>query len=200
MLALSASAAAPLATGGGPAVAGILASRATASPMRVGLPDPTKSAAAIATILATRAAVAGTPDARAALTWAVRSSPAGMPVDGGDLLDRVAADPNTAVPVSEQALISHNSAAGAAPAVAVYLGEDSAALDYPAVTLGTDSDIVAAGKDLVQLLVGAHRRGGAAGSGFPSPGRHSSRVDDVRQRTQASPAGHCAVAVGAAGQ
>ena len=59
--------------------ADILASRKTADPVRVGLPDPTRSAAAVGAILATRAAVTGTSDARAALTWAVRSSPTGMP-------------------------------------------------------------------------------------------------------------------------
>ncbi len=137
VLALSPSAAAPLTAGGTPSVEGILASRATATPIRVGLPDPTKSAPAVATILATRAAVTGTPDARAALTWAVRSSPASMPIDESDLLDRLATDPNTAVPVSEQAVInhnaaiSHNAAAGAAPAVAVYLGQERLGVGLP---------------------------------------------------------------------
>ncbi len=169
VLALSASAAAPLAAAGSPSVAGILASRATATPIRVGLPDPTKSAAAVATILATRAAVTGTSDARAALTWAVRSSPAGMPTHDGDLLDRLTTDPNTAVPVSERALMRHNAAAGATPAVAVYLGQDESALDYPVVTLATDSDTVAAANDLVRLLMGTEAQSALRAAGFRAP-------------------------------
>ena len=169
VLALSASAAAPLTTAGSPSVAGILASRTTATPVRVGLPDPTKSAAAVGAILATRAAVTGTSDARAALTWAVRSSPAAMPTNDGDLLDRLATDPNTAVPVSEQALISHNSGAGAAAAVAVYLGQDGAALDYPLVTLAADPETVAASNDLVRLLVAADGQAALQAAGFRAP-------------------------------
>lgn len=169
VLALSTAAAGPLSAAGSPSVAAILASRGTGTPIRVGLPDPTKSAAAVAAILATRAAVTGTSDARAALTWAVRSSPAAMPTNDNDLLDRLAADPNTAVPVSEQALISHNSATGSAPAVAVYLGQDGSALDYPAVTLATDPATVAAGNDLVRLLVGADGQSALLGAGFRAP-------------------------------
>ncbi len=169
VLALAASAAAPLSAAGSPTVAGILASRKTAAPVRVGLPDPRKSAAAVAAILATRAAVTGTSDARAALTWAVRSSPAAMPTNDNDLLDRLATDPNTAVPVSEQALISHNSPAGAGAAVAVYLGADGGALDYPLVALATDADTVAASNDLVTLLLGADSQAALQAAGFRAP-------------------------------
>ena len=169
VLALAASAAAPLSAAGSPTVAGILASRKTATPVRVGLPDPTKSAAAVAAILATRAAVTGTSDARAALTWAVRSSPAAMPTNDDDLLDRLATDPNTAVPVSEQALISHNAPAGAGAAVPVYLGPDGVALDYPLVTLATGADTVATGNDLVTLLLGADSQAALQAAGFRAP-------------------------------
>ena len=194
ILALSAAAAAPLTNAGNPTVPGILASRTTATPIRVGLPDPSKSAAAVGAILATRAAVTGTSDARAALTWAVRSSPAAMPTNDTDLLDRLTTDPATAVPVSEQALISHNSGAGTAAAVAVYLGQDGAALDYPLVTLGTDAATVEASKDLVGLLVGAERPGSVAGCWIPGTGRHPRPVHDGRQRAESRRCGsphHC---------
>ena len=169
LLALSPTVAGPLAAAGGTTVAGILASRMSAAPIRVGLPDPSQSAPAVAAILATRAAVTGTSDARAALTWAVRSSPSDMPRNDGDLLDRLAADPNTAVPVSEQALFAHNRTPGASPAVAVYLGADGSALDYPAVTLATDPDAVDVANDLVSLLIGAPGRAALLSAGFRAP-------------------------------
>ena len=169
VLALSSSVAAPLIAAGSPTVAGILASRATGTPIRVGLPDPTKSAAAVATILATRAAVTGTPDARAALTWAVRSSPTGMPTKDNDLLNRLATDPNTAVPVSEQALNSYNATAGVTPAVAVYLGQDGSVLDYPVVRLATDPASTAAVDDLVRLLISAQGTAALEAAGFRAP-------------------------------
>jgi Ca-activated chloride channel family protein len=172
VLAVPAATATRIAPAGGKAdVASILASRKTAEPVRVGLPDLDESAAAIAAVLSTRAAVTGTPDARAALTWAVRSSPAGMPVGDGELLDRLAADPNTAVPVSEQAVIAHNRdlEGDAGRAVAVYPAKDGTASDYPVIALSTDPQTVAAVADLVALLVGSTGRTALLDAGFRAP-------------------------------
>ena len=170
VLALPEAAAGRFAAAAGPAdFSRILATRQTATPIRVGLPDPQKSAAAVGVVLAAEAAVAGTSDARAALTWAVRSSPADLPVDGNELIDRLAADPNTAVPVSERAVVAHNAAANAAPVVAVYPGSGGVALDYPLVTLSSDPDVVSAAGDLARLLVGEQGRAAMLDAGFRAP-------------------------------
>jgi len=168
VLALPTATAARLAADGNADVADILASRKTAEPVRVGLPDPTRSAAAVGAILATRAAVTGTSDARAALTWAVRSSPTGMAAGDSENLDRLATDPNTAVPVSEQAVIAHNTDGGA-KAVAVYPATGGAVLDYPVVATANDPETTAAVDDLVGLLTGTQGRAALLAAGFRAP-------------------------------
>ena len=170
VLALSGAAAAQLAAAGGtPNFAGILASRQSATPIRVGLPDPQQSAPAVAAILAAQPAVAGTADARAALTWAVRSSPADLPIHSTDLLDRLAADPNTAVPVGERAVVEHNAAAGATPVVAVYPGSGGVALDYPLVALSTDPGVTTAAAGLASELAGTPALDALQAAGFRAP-------------------------------
>ncbi len=152
VFALSSTAAAQLsAAEGTPETARILESRRTATPIRVGLPDPRRSAASVGAILAARAAVAGAPDARAALTWAVRSSPPQLPVDGGELLDRLSSDPGTAVPVSEQEVVRHNRAQPGTAVQAVYQVSGGVALDYPVVVLAA-GDAEAAASALVGVL------------------------------------------------
>src|SRR5664279_985567 len=170
VLALSGAAAAQVAAAGGPPnFASILASRQTATPIRVGLPDPEQSTPAVAAILAAQAAVAGTADARAALTWAVRSSPADLPVHSTDLLNRLAVDPNTAVPVGEQAVVEHNAAAGATPVVAVYPGSGGVALDYPLVALSTDPGVTTAAAGLASEFAGIPALDALQAAGFRAP-------------------------------
>ena len=168
VFALAPAAAAGLSASGGiPDLRSILATRATANAIRVGLPDPAQSAAAVGAILAARAAVAGTTDARAALTWAVRSSPSGLPINSAALLDRLSADPGTAVPVSEESVISHNT--GGSPAVAVYPGDAGVALDYPLVVLTDAPASVAAAEQLQQTLIGEQGRTALLDAGFRAP-------------------------------
>jgi Ca-activated chloride channel family protein len=169
VFALAPAAAAGLIAAGVPDLQSILATRRTATPIRIGLPGPSQSAAAVGAILAARAAVAGTDDARAALTWAVRSSPAGLPTDSAALLDRLAADPGTAVPVDERAVISHNEASPASPAVAVYPGAAGVALDYPVAILTDAPGPSAAAADLIGLLLDEQSRTALLDSGFRAP-------------------------------
>lgn len=157
------------AVGGSPDVGRILATRQSATPIRVGLPDPVESAPAIGAILAARAAVTGAPDARAALTWGVRSSPADLPVDSAELLDRLGADPQTAVPVSEQAVYAHNSADGANAAVAIYPTAGATDLDYPVASFSTDPEAAEASAALVTLLTGSDGRNAVQQAGFRAP-------------------------------
>jgi len=152
-----------------PNVGSILATRQSSTPIRVGLPDPEQSAPAIGAILATRAAVSGTPDARAALTWGVRSSPADLPIHSTDLLDRLSADPNTAVPVSEQAIVAHNAQPGASTAVAVYPAAGGTALDFPVVNVSTDPNAGQAVDALVTGLIGTAGRDALQAAGFRAP-------------------------------
>jgi Ca-activated chloride channel family protein len=96
--------------------------------------------------------VATHPDARAALTWAMRSTPAALPADGGQLLSRLTYDPNTAVPVSEQAVWTHNTTADALDAVATYLPSPGTQLDYPYVVTVPESDATPFVSDLLGRL------------------------------------------------
>ncbi len=157
------------ASGSAPNIEAILATRTTSTQIRVGLPDPQRSATAVAAVLAARAAVNGTTDARAALTWAMRSSPPNLPIGDGELLARLAADPNTAVPVSEHSVIAYNSGAAAPPVTAIYPGAGAVALDYPVVTLSTDPAVVAAAGDLVGILHGDVGTTALRNAGFRAP-------------------------------
>ena len=183
VFALSGAAAAQLtAAEGTPETTRILESRRTATPIRVGLPDPERSAASVGAIIAARAAVAGTSDARAALTWAVRSSPPQLPVHGGELLDRLSADPGTAVPVSEQAVVQHNRAEPGAAVQAVYQVNGGVALDYPVVVLaGGETGSAAAA--LVDVLTDQGASAAFLDAGFRSPdgrpGRSLGSVEGV---------------------
>jgi hypothetical protein len=169
VFALSGQATQQLAAGGGsPDVAGILATRKTATPIRVGLSDPEESAAAVAAVLAARASVTGASDARAALTWGVRSSPEDLPVPSDELLGRLAGDPATALAVSEQALVTYNKSAGDA-AHAVYLGPGGFVLDYPVAAVGQDPAVQAAAADLATVLGTEQVRGALQDAGFRAP-------------------------------
>jgi Mg-chelatase subunit ChlD len=170
VLALSGTAAARLTGAGlGTNVAGILATRQTANPLRVGLPDPQGSAATIAAVLAAEVAVAGTPDARAALTWALRSSPPGLPTGDNELLERLATDPGTVVPVSEQAMLAHNLTPGATQAVAAYPVTGGSALDYPVVPLAADPNTVEAAGEITKWLDSGPARAALLQAGFRAP-------------------------------
>jgi hypothetical protein len=181
VLAVSGTADSQLAIDGGSAnVGSILATRQSATPIRVGLPDPEQSAPAIGAIIATRAAVSGTPDARAALTWGVRSSPADLPVHGDELLNRLGADPSTAVPVSEQTVVSHNTEPGASTVAAVYPTAGATALDFPVVSFGTDPEASRAAEPLVTMLTGADGRNALQAAGFRAPdGSAGASLSDV---------------------
>jgi hypothetical protein len=157
------------AAGASPDVAGILATRKSAAPIRVGLPDPEKSAAAVAAVLAARSSVTGTADARAALTWGVRSSPADLPVSGDELLARLSADPGTALPVTEQALVAYNRDNADRPAHAVYPGPGGFALDYPVVAVTADPAVTAGARDLATALTSEAARTALQAAGFRAP-------------------------------
>ena len=175
-------------------VAGILATRKTAAPVRVGLADPDESAASVAAVLAARASVTGASDARAALTWAVRSSPDDLPVPNEELLGRLAADPATAVAVSEQALVAHNRDPAADPAHAVYLGAGGYALDYPVAAVGQDPAVRAAARDLAQVLATEPVRTALQAAGFRAPDQTAgptltatNGVDPAHRETDVAP-------------
>ena len=180
VLAVSGAAARQLQQSGGSDMRGILASRAGATPIRVGLPDPQRSAAAVGAILSARAAVTGAADARAALTWAVRSSPADLPTSAAELLARLDADPRTALPVGEQQVIAYNRTHAGSPAVAVYERTGGVALDYPLVALSPDPSVTAVTAALASALTGGPGRDALLQAGFRGvDGKAGSAVGDV---------------------
>ena len=144
----------------------LLGTRLSATPIRMGLPAPRESADAIGGILALQSAVAGQSDARAALTWGLRSSPANLPTSGSDLLARIGGDPGTAVPVTEQALWAHNQQAGSAQAVAVY-PTTGVELDYPFVALGGTTS--GSADELLRSLLAAEGKAAVQSAGFRDP-------------------------------
>lgn len=106
--------------------------------LRLALPAPRSSAATVGAVLALRAALADHPDARPLVTAAVRSAPSALPADPAQLLERSAAGPALAVPVSEQAVATYARTPDAVPFTAVPLPADALDLDYPFLVLTED--------------------------------------------------------------
>ncbi len=146
----------------------LLSTRLTTTPVRMGLPAPRQSADAVGGILALQSTVAGQSDARAALTWGLRSSPANLPTSGEELLARIGSDPGTALPVTEQAVWAHNKETGAAPAVAVYPSAGTN-LNYPFVALASSSSSSAAADELLGSLLGPDGKAAVQAAGFRDP-------------------------------
>ncbi len=146
----------------------VLDSRLGESPIRVGLPDPERVAPALAAVLAMQDAVSGSPDARAALTWGLRSSPTDLPSTPAELVRRAAADPGIAVPTTEQAIVAHNARSGAAQLAALPLGTQALALDYPFVLVDPAADRAAA-TTVLDALLGAAGPAAFDSAGFRNP-------------------------------
>ena len=164
--ALAAPTAQSLSAAGPVTIKSLLGTRLSATPIRMGLPAPRQSADAVGGILALQSAVAGQSDARAALTWGLRSSPANLPTSGSDLLARIGSDPGTAVPVTEQALWAHNQQAGSAQAVAVY-PTTGTELDYPFIALSGATS--GAADELLRSLLAPEGRSALQSAGFRDP-------------------------------
>lgn len=153
----------------------VLASRSTPHPVRIGLPEPNRSASAVAALAQIRAQLSTEPDGRAAITWAMRSTPTGLPTDARQLLSRLADDPNTAVPVTEQAVFAHNQSANGVDAVATYLPAGGAQLDYPYVVMTSDTSTAAAAADLLAHVTSETGRQLLADDGFRDANGHARR-------------------------
>ena len=114
-------------------------------------------------------------DARAALTWALRSSPADLPTASGELLGRLAADPSTAVPVSEQALVAYDRGSRRQPRARRLPGAGGFALDYPVVADRQDPAVADGRAGPVRRAADRRGRRGAAGRRVPRSGRRRGR-------------------------
>jgi len=124
-------------------------------PVRLGLPDPKRSATAVGAVLAIEGVLQGRSDERSALASAVRSGPAALPADTAKLLGELTTDSPLAVPVSEQSVSAYNATAGAVKAVAAYPAAGRMALDYPFVVLApAEQDRLAAARLLRELRDG----------------------------------------------
>ena len=155
-----------------PSIDQILASRLSPDPIRFGIPDPQRSAAALGALVEARSTMAGGSGGWAALTWAMRSSPPALPIDDSQLMSRLTADPNTAVPVSEQAVWASNTTTDGTKAVAVYAGGDGPQLDFPYVTISPDPSTIAVATALLDRLLSTQGQQLFLANGFRDQGGH----------------------------
>ncbi len=159
--------AAPTATAVSSPVA-VLESRTSATPVRVGYPDPSRSSATSSMLLELRTEASALPGPNAAITWALRSTPDGLPIDANALLGQLAAQPGLAVPVTEQDVVAANAAAGSVTAVALYPA-DGYSLDYPFVTLTGDGAAATLTARLLAAMSAPDGRAALAARGFRDP-------------------------------
>lgn len=103
----------------------------------------------------------------------MRSTPTDLPTDARQLLSRLATDPYTALPVTEQAVFVHNQTAGAVNAVATYLPSPGGELDYPYIVMTPDPSTAAAATALLGRITGVTGRQKPADEGFLMAGKHS---------------------------
>ena len=87
----------------------------------------------------------------------------------GELLDRLPADPSTAVAVSEQAVVARDRSAGGDPIRVVYPGAGAFVLDYPVAAVGTDPAARVAAADLAAALGSEPVRTALQQAGFRAP-------------------------------
>jgi len=145
-------------------------------PVQWVLPDPQQSAGTVATVIGLQAAVAGRPDAAAALTQVIRGSKRDLGTTSGPDSLAQAATAGLAVPATEQQVAAHNGLFPAARLIAAY-PKTVVPADYPFVVLTSDQARRAQAAELLtrlqseqsrQLLAQAGFRGtdGAPGSGL----------------------------------
>jgi len=114
-----------------------------AGTVRLSLPDPRRSAAAIAALLGLQDSVANRPNGRALLAAALHNAVQGLRGSPDVLLTGLTGSATAALPVTEQAVRAHNSALNSgqrqtASVVAAYLTGAGTTFDYPFVVLATD--------------------------------------------------------------
>lgn len=142
----------------------LMDSRSSRRPVTLGVPDPRRSAESTGVLVALRAAVAARPDARAALTWALRAGPSDPQTPVDDASAGLADHPDTALPTSEQQVYLHGLRAGTPASSAVYLGPAAMQLDYPYVILGPRQ--AGAARTFLSVLMGTPARTVLARDGF----------------------------------
>ncbi len=146
-----------------PTLDAVLRTRATANPLRIGLPDPTRSAVAALALVDLRSATTET----AALTWAMRSTPAGADLRPAALTDGLV------VPTTAQA------AAGIPGLVTVAGGS---VLDHPFAVLTADPAQRRVADALLTGLLSGPGREAFRDSGFDAPtaaGPAAAAVDEA---------------------
>lgn len=189
VLAISVTTAARLSPSGGPTLEEVLDRRISAAPIRVGLPDPRASIPAVENLIAVKGYAATSPAARSALTWAVGSGPEHLPTQGTALLSRLRADPLTAVPVSEQAVIAHNDSRAGWRAVAVYNQATGVGLDYPFTAIGSDPVVGQQLRTLQLRLQSSATQKKFAAAGFRDASGHRGAGDTSGVSSAVQPAG-----------
>jgi hypothetical protein len=139
----------------------------TTPAVRWALPDPAGSPSAAAAVLALRGALVGTPGGAGRVAQIVRAG-AGRPPSLAGLADRPVP---TALPVTEQALLSATSGPASGPTgrLAAAYSPTRYAADFPFVVLATDRDSRVQAAKLLEALRGDLGRRLLAADGFRDP-------------------------------
>jgi hypothetical protein len=142
----------------------ILDNRTASRPVTLGLPDPRRSAESVGALIGLEAAVSARPDAREALTWALRAGPGDLGTSPASMMADLRTHPRAVLPSSEQQVWRHDHRPHSVPVDAVRLPQPAMQLDYPYVALRS-RDSAAAGA-LLAFLRGPRGRAILAGAGF----------------------------------
>ncbi|MGS2612921.1 substrate-binding and VWA domain-containing protein [Micromonospora sp. LZ34] len=141
-----------------------------AQDVEVGIPDPAEDSTGVAALLGIRALAAGEPEPVAAVAAAMRRiAPNTVTADAGAVLPTRAGLPERvdAVATTEQAVIRHNSLAGAKKLVTAYPGDAVPSLDLPYVVLpGARGPVREAATGFLDVLLSPSARATLAAQGF----------------------------------
>jgi hypothetical protein len=139
----------------------VLATGATRTPLQLGWPDPERSAPAVSALLGLERAAGQSSAGRTSLSGLLRGSVTGLRADAAARLGTGA----TVLPVTEQALWSHN-ATSDRQLVAAYPRSTAAALDYPFVQVDQSGRSTVRAAQLLSRLQNARGRSFLQSRGF----------------------------------
>lgn len=160
VMALTATAASQLAADGHPSLDAVLRTRTTPNPVRVGLPDPARSAIGALAVVDLQRTLDGAADRGAALTWALRSTPTGTDLGPAALTDGLL------VATTEQAV---RAAAVEGPAPVTIGAPTPSTLDHPFAVLGDDPQVATVAAALLAELQSPSARQALLNNGFRLP-------------------------------
>ncbi|HEV2784030.1 MAG TPA: substrate-binding and VWA domain-containing protein [Actinophytocola sp.] len=161
--------------------------------LTIGFPDPARDPVGVSTLFGLRELIKNAPDPGGASTAAMRKLSPNTVSQASELFSRLPggtspAEPLSAFPTSENALLRHNVKQDGMQLVAVYADPAVPSLDYPYVVMPESSDAKrTAAKRFLERLLNQETSEALADAGFRTPDGRALRDRSQDKRTSSDP-------------